>query len=97
MDVWLEINRTNGFERRQVRSEHGSVVGTVDGACPGCERTPFLVKGHGAQRHGERTLRAGVRCVDCGDPVGYVYARIGTIFGLEEDERVLNGRARVYG
>ncbi len=31
-----------------------------------------------------------------GDSVGYVYARVETIFGTEEDERILNGRCRVY-
>lgn len=94
MRVWLEINRDSGIERRHVKP--GPVVGTVDGACPGCAAEPFLIKGHGARRHDERTHRAGARCVSCDDPVGYVYARVDTIFGLEEDERVLHGRCRVY-
>lgn len=29
-------------------------------------------------------------------PVGEIRAYVGTIFGVEEDERVLHGRARVY-
>jgi len=28
--------------------------------------------------------------------VGYIYANVSTLFGLEEDEAVLNGFARVY-
>lgn len=32
----------------------------------------------------------------CGAELGTMRARVSMIFGIEEDERVLNGRARVY-
>ena len=37
------------------------------------------------------------RCVDCKAPAGTLRVKVSTIFGIEEDERVLNGRCRVYG
>ena len=92
--VWLEINRASGIEVRPVIP--GPTVGKAEGQCPGCGVTPFLIKGTGIHKHDERTMRAGSHCVACDDPVGYVYARVDTIFGLEEDRRVLAGRCRVY-
>lgn len=99
MRLWLEINRASGeIEKRKVSpSRGGAAAARVEGACPGCCASPFYVKCHAASRVDRDTMRAGSRCVACGDPVGYVYLRADTIFGLEEDERVLvHGRARVY-
>ncbi len=94
---WLEIQRESGVEKRRVRAERGAPTATADGECPGCKASPFLIAGHGAHRMpDDRTLKAGMRCVACGDPVGWCYWRPDTVFGLEEDERVLNGRPRVY-
>ena len=58
---------------------------------------PFVVQGQGARRHGTQdTLRANGVAKCCGDSVGYIYAQTDTLFGLEEDSAVLDGRARVY-
>lgn len=35
-------------------------------------------------------------CARCHKPVGKLRVRVSTIFGIEEDEEVLNGRCRVY-
>ena len=35
-------------------------------------------------------------CAVCGDHLGTLTVRVNTLFGIEEDQRVLNGRARVY-
>jgi hypothetical protein len=94
--AWLEINRSDGSIDRRELVPHDNYA-EADGACPGCGATPFQVAGHqGAQRLTDnRTLRAGGRCLSCGDAVGYLYAQPDTIFGLEEDARVRE-RARVY-
>lgn len=97
MRIWLEINRAGGrIERRKVKG--GEVVGTSEGACPNpeCGAEPFYVKGSNRQAmNDDRTYRADGHCAKCGDPVGYIFAKTDTIFGLEEDERV-GLRCRVY-
>jgi hypothetical protein len=92
--TWLEIQRTDGIDKRRVRED--GMVGVATGACPGCKATPFRLKGGRVETMDDRTIRSGCRCVDCGDAVGYVYHRPATLFGIEEDQRVLNGRCRVY-
>jgi len=87
----LEIQRQSGIDKRAVSRD-----GTVEGSCPGCDAEPFYVKTHPSQRHDDRTWKAGARCCECGDAVGWIYWAADTIFGTEEDERVLRGRTRVY-
>lgn len=41
------------------------------------------------------TYESDAHCA-CGKPVGKIRVRVSTIFGIEEDERVLYGRCRVY-
>ena len=45
--------------------------------------------------HDHDTYKSKALCAN-GHPRGYLFARVETIFGIEEDERVLNGRCRVY-
>lgn len=101
MKVWLEIQRAAGIETREVTVHRdpffGSEHGIAEGACPGCKAQPFRIHGHGIERFGAETVRAGSRCMSCKDPVGWCYARPDTLFGLEEDHAVLShARARVY-
>lgn len=46
--------------------------------------------------HDHDTYRSTGHCTDCGVELGPIVAKVSTIFGIEEDERVLHGRARVY-
>lgn len=98
---WLEILRTSGIDRRDVTPHpDSSSVGIVTGACPGCGVTPFLL--HASSPHiatgKPDTLQGNGYAKCCGDPVGYVYAKKSTLFGLEEDRAILEfGRARIYG
>ena len=101
MNLWLEINRTSGIEKRLVTSDEGGGTATAEGACPGCGAIPFRIAGGGKERDPrspDDTYRSGGRCMsaDCAAPVGWIYQKVSTIFGLEEDERVLRGRCRVY-
>mgnify|MGYP001607516784 CR=1 FL=1 len=44
------------------------------------------------------TVTGAALCAKCAQPVGGdLVVELDTIFGREEDERVLNGRPRVYG
>lgn len=93
MKVWLEIQRQSDIDKRDVKP--GEVFGTAAGACPGCGATPFLVQGQGKRRHNRQTYIANGVSKCCGESVGYIYARVDTIFGIEEDEAI-GQRARVY-
>lgn len=66
------------------------------GACPKCSASPWRACGSGDQRVGHDTLSAACRCLECGAIVGEIVVTMDTIFGIEEDRRVLNGRCRVY-
>lgn len=98
---WLEIERglvVRRIERREVQPMGGH--GLVEGACPGCDVTPFRIVGQRVDEDEPDVRKSGAYCVDCRDPVGYVYARgwDGTIFGAEEDRAMTTmARARVYG
>lgn len=45
---------------------------------------------------GHVTVEGNALCFACGAAAGRLVVTFETIFGLEEDERVLNGRPRVY-
>ncbi len=67
--------------------------------CPLCKEThpeglPVAGKGNHTEGHDTFAARAHTLC--CGGEIGILRAVVSTIFGIEEDRRVLNGRARVY-
>lgn len=70
----------------------------VDGmACPACANpAPLKVRGGGIESrdHDSETAIATALC--CGAPVGQLWVTFSTVFGIEEDRAVLNGRPRVY-
>lgn len=95
MNFRLEIQRTSGIDRREIRKLNGAVA--ADGACPGCSAKPFLLKLSGEHIQARDVQRFNGWCAACKDPVGYCYRRVETIFGLEEDRAVLQfNRGRVY-
>ena len=97
-EFWLEIQRRDGTETREVTVHRQGIYGIVEGNCPGCTCHPFHIHCEPRERVDAETDRAGGRCMRCNDPVGWVYQRRGTIFGAEEDRAVIEfGRARVYG
>jgi hypothetical protein len=64
--------------------------------CPTCHGgQPLLVAGKNI-RHDHDTYRSDAHCLCCGAYVGELRAKVDTIFGIDEDEAVLNGRCRVY-
>lgn len=65
-------------------------------ACPECGAR-LVVHGDGPQvSECDRYYFARGSCVACGKHVGEIRAYPSTIFGITEDERVLNGAAKVY-
>lgn len=70
---------------------------TADMFCPSCKAAaPLKVSGKGNHIESHDTYAARAVALCCRKEIGTIRATMSTIFGVEEDERVLNGRARVY-
>lgn len=81
---------------RECKLPHSSADHVMpEGKCPECGQEEWKVQG-GETTRGHDTYSAPARCVLCGERVGTLVVKMDTLFGLEEDERVLHGRARVY-
>jgi hypothetical protein len=74
----------------------GAAHVVVDGACPACGAEPFGARGLGRRIAAHDTYAADAVATCCGKHVGELRVTLGTIFGLEEDERVLTGPWKVY-
>lgn len=68
----------------------------LDESCPNCEHEPCRVRGRGTQWHGHDTHYAVGFALCCNAQLGRIEVKVSTIFGIEEDRRVLEGRHRVY-
>lgn len=67
--------------------------------CPCCGATDISVRGDGLHIESHDTYAANAihYAENCMKKVGTIRVQMSTIFGLEEDERILvHGRARVY-
>lgn len=93
--IALEGGRTLVAKHAYHDSDH-VVVDGLD-ACPACKHpAPVKVSGDGRRTEGHDTYACNAIALCCRRRIGTVRVRVSTIFGVEEDERVLNGRARVY-
>lgn len=65
------------------------------GRCPSCRSEEPQIQGTGITHHNHDTYyaRAVARC--CGAALR-IETKVSTIFGIDEDNAVLNGRSRVY-
>jgi hypothetical protein len=54
------------------------------------------VQGKGNHIASHDTYAANAHCVNCKKVIGELQVKVDTIFGLEEDERVLCSRYKVY-
>lgn len=63
--------------------------------CPHCA-VPLRVGGAKKRIGGHDFYTAEAGCLNCGTFVGELRLYVSTLFGLEEDERVLSGRVKVY-
>jgi hypothetical protein len=69
----------------------------VEGSCPRCSATPFAVAGTGKRpSQDDRAWEADAVCLDCRASVGTLRVETNTLFGVREDQAVLQGRCRVY-
>lgn len=76
-------------------ADHAVLEGAT--TCPACgSPAPVKLAGDGRRVAGHDAWEADAYALCCRERVGTIRAEASTIFGVEEDERVLNGRARVY-
>ena len=64
-------------------------------SCPACGNHEIPAQG-GETTHTHDTYEAPARALCCGAAIGKLRVKVSTIFGIAEDEAVLNGRCRVY-
>jgi len=92
MKITVEIDGKR--HRARLPHEHATYV-VIDVKCAGCGCEPMYVSGSTQHVESHDTYAARAYCA-CGKPVGTIRAQMSTIFGIEEDARVLSGRCRVY-
>ena len=72
-------------------------VEAASGKCPSCGASPLKLHATQQEVYSFDTYRGIARCACCNAKVGgHLEVRIDTLFGIEEDERVIHGRCRVY-
>lgn len=85
-----------GDKELALETGEGAPTAKAKGAtCPACG-VPLRVLGNGRRIGGHDFYTSNAFCAACRAQVGEVRAYVSTVFGLEEDERVLHGRCRVY-
>lgn len=93
----VHFHPNEGPRRKAVAPHEGAAYVVVEGACPHCKAEPFNAAGvQGTLTRGHDTYTADAGCVGCKVVTGKLIITVNTLFGIEEDERVLNGRCRVY-
>lgn len=93
MKITLHSNgRTLHAQLPHATADHVSVDGST---CPHCNEN-LKARGNGDVSHDFDTYYASAYCIYCGGAVGQLQTKVNTIFGIDEDNAVLNGRARVY-
>jgi hypothetical protein len=66
-------------------------------SCPRCGDAPLRAAGFkGRPEEKDGATFAACGCYACGKHVGTIKVELLSIFGEEEDQRVLNGKPRVY-
>lgn len=61
-----------------------------------CSCGDARVQGAAIEIDDRETYGADAYCVGCGARRGRLLARVSTIFGIQEDEAVLNSRCKIY-
>lgn len=98
MKITIRLGDSLGGGTREAELPYDAADHVVaEGACPACKAAPFAVRGRGVNQKTFDEYRATAECCGCGATLGTLVAEVSTIFGIEEDERVLlHGRCRVY-
>lgn len=97
MSTQIHYNPASGPRVSATLPHHDADHVTVPGACPNCGATPFAVAGvKGSMVTGHDTMISDAGCTACKRVTGRLVVTVSTIFGIREDQAVLQGRCRVY-
>ena len=91
----IQFEPKEGPRRDCTMPYEGAKFVEPSGVCPSCAVEPWKIQG-GDPVRGHDTISCVAQCTACKAMVGQIIVTISTIFGLEEDDRMLNGRCRVY-
>lgn len=95
MNITLKLR--DGETRKLTLAFKGVDHADAEGDCPLCGAKAFGVAGANMRVDSHDTYASDAFSTCCKRPAGTIYARVSTVFGIEEDERMLKyGRARVY-
>jgi hypothetical protein len=96
MKITVEIDGFRHLARApHAEADHVVLVGVPK--CPKCKHeAPVKVAGAHKRIESHDTYAADATLLCCKQRVGAMRVKVDTIFGIEEDERVLNGPWRVY-
>lgn len=88
----------SGEARRECKLPYeGALHVEVDGTCPECGVASFGARGTGRRPSADdQAWEADALSTCCNKPIGTLRVEVSTIFGVREDEAVMNGRCRVY-
>ncbi len=97
MKVCVQID---GKRRKASVPYEGAEFVCVEGACPACgvcvDAVFKCIGKSDEQSVGHDTITAPALALCCEKHIGTMVVTFSTIFGIEEDRAVLNGRPRVY-
>jgi hypothetical protein len=97
MSQKIRFHPSDGPTRKAKLPHAEAAYCVVEGACPHCKAEPFNAAGvRGSMVRGHDTYTSDAGCVGCKVVTGKLVVTVSTIFGIEEDERVLAGRCRIY-
>jgi hypothetical protein len=86
----------DGVKHKVVPPYEGASHADVPGQnCPHCKKE-LRVQGTGKHIKSFDTYASVGICVACEKPVGEIQAKVNTLFGLEEDERVFSMGVKIY-
>lgn len=93
----IHVNVSGVGVRSAVAPSKESTYVIVKCECPLCRKPMLRASGLGFPvERGHDTYESDAKCIDCGQVIGRITVKVDTIFGIEEDEAMLHGRARVY-
>jgi hypothetical protein len=93
--VALRLDGHEHFPKEMPEDGAGAVLFGIP--CPHCKaKAPIYVRGRGITQKTHDEYIADAKHTACGGAMGQLVVTVDTVFGIEEDEMVLNGRCRVY-
>lgn len=104
MKLWVQLNTKAGKPDKTAKLKKpkpDEIAAEVIGVKCQCGAEPMFVSGAGKRISQDPKLKhdtyeADAVCTKCSGHVGIIFAKVDTLFGIEEDERVFNMGVRIY-